>query len=449
LNRFQLGYWELPEEYVSLIRKTVDDYNNRASAGPKIASTSLDPLRYYADLSRRFRAGRPPDLFYSYSDLNSKLLAKGWTGLMEDFIPESSRYKGEISSEQYLRSILSKDGRLFSMPYYSSHTAFLYNEKHLARAGFSEPPRDWNELEEQAIRVREKGICPAPILVPLHGDGSVETLYSVILGYNPPSKSYLFDESDSPMFDQVNSPLYNVMRWLGDGIYRTRIVSRKTVAYDVIPAGEAMKRGEFTFVWVPWYNLPHINHPHGRKGSSIKQAINPGYGYTTCYIRTYTASIGALTGGRVAGLWRILQYLGGKTNDDLEPDLMNGRFRTAKRLALEIGVPSPYDALWEDREYCAALDRWGSVETYKEQDKKVYNSLNDPNSPPWLADWNGEWAPAPLRNTVHSILWRNMDGRQTLESLRKLAAIWKEMKKRREPIMRAGDGSDPRSRLGE
>jgi multiple sugar transport system substrate-binding protein len=428
--KFQLGYWELPEEYVKLIRKVVNDYN-KASSDPKLTSTSLDGLHYYRDLSKRFRAGGAPDMFYCYSDLNSKLLWKGWTGLLEDFIPESANYKDEISSEQYLKSIFSKDGRLFSIPYYSSHTAFLYNEKHLQRVGFSEPPKDWNQLEELATRLRDRGICKTPVLVPLHGDGSVETLYSVILGFNPPSKSYLFDESDAPVFDQVNSPLYNVMKWLVDGIYRKRMVSRQTVAYDVIPAGEAMKRGEFTFVWVPWYNLPHINHPNGRKWSSIKQAVNPGYGYTTCYIRTYTASIDALKGGsqRLAGLWRVLQYLGGKTNERLEPDFKRGTFRTAKRLALEIGVPSPYDALWEDEEYCSALDRWGDVQTYKEQDKRVYNSLNDPNSPPWLAEWNGEWAPAPLRNTVHSILWRDMSGPEILGALKKLAGKWNELKR--------------------
>jgi len=426
-----MGYWKLPGQYNKLTRDNISRFN--AKSGRKtIESVLLNPTAYKKDLLSRFRkGGRAPDYFYSYSDLNSNLLWKKIAGVLEDYFEDSKFYKDEISNKEYRKSVLNEDGKLFALPYYGSHSAFIYNEAHIKKAGFDEPPRDWNELEQQALKIKEKGIADAPILVPIHGDGSVETLYAVLLGMNEKSNSYLFDEDQRAKFDQEGSALFNVLDWMIQGIYRKRIVSRECVAHDVLPGAQQMKKGRFTFIWLPWYLLSYINYPNGRTRSPIKEGLNPGSGITTCYTRTYTVSLSALRDKtKQSGLWRVLEYFGGKTNENLESDREHGEYRVAKRLGTELGIPSPIKSLWDDQEYCSALDRWGDMEIYKRQDENVFNSLNDPYSPPWLAEWDGEWQSAPLRNTVHRILLKEMSKRDLLSSLSNLSKSWNEFRKK-------------------
>jgi len=426
-----MGYWKLPGQYNKLTRDNIARYNAKVG-GKAIESVLLNPAAYKADLMNRFRkkGGRIPDYFYSYSDLNSNLLWKKIAGILEEYADQSGFYKDEISNEEYRKSILTPDGKLFALPYYGAHSAFIYNEAHIRKAGFDNPPRDWNELETQALRIKEKGITDVPILVPIHGDGSVETLYALILGMSPKTKSYLFDEDYRTKFEE-GSPLFNLLEWLIDGTYRKRIVSRESVAHDVLPGAEQMKKGRFTFIWLPWYLLSYINYPNGRKKSPIKAGLNPGSGYTTCYTRTYTVSLSALKDKtKLPDLLRVLEYFGGKTDENFEPDHDHGEYRITKRLGIELGVPSPIKSLWEDKEYCSALDQWGDIEIYKKQDEKVFNSLNDPYSPPWLAEWDGEWQSAPLRNTVHKVLLRNTGKRDLSSNLGRLSRSWNELRKK-------------------
>jgi hypothetical protein len=432
----KMGYWKLPGQYNKLTRDNIANYNMKR--GKKIIeSVQLNPNAYRADLLGRFesingknkRPRRVPDFFYSYSDLNSNLRSKGVVGVLEDHVPDSKFYKNQISNNEYRKSILTSKGKLFALPYYGAHSAFIYNESHIQKAGFSEPPKDWEELTEQALRIKKLGISKTPIVVPLHGDGSVETLYALILGMNPKSTSYLFDKDSHPKFDAEGSPLYVVLKWLIHGIYQERIVSRRSVSLDVLPAAQQMKKGHFSFVWLPWYLLSYINYPDGRIKSPIKEGMNPGYGYTTCYTRTYAVAFKALRNKKLLPeLWQVLEYFGGKTDEGFRPNRNQGKYRVAYRLALELGIPSPLDELWKDEKYCQALDRWGDIKVYKQQDAQVFNSLNDPNSPPWLAEWDGEWGHAPLRNIVHRILLKNMGSSELLSNLRSLARSWEALR---------------------
>ena len=61
------------------------------------------------------------------------------------------------------------NGKLYGLPYYVGHMAFLYNEEHLEKAGIGAPPKTWDEVVQQSLQIKSKGIQEYPYLQFLKG----------------------------------------------------------------------------------------------------------------------------------------------------------------------------------------------------------------------------------------------------------------------------------------
>jgi ABC-type glycerol-3-phosphate transport system substrate-binding protein len=423
MKEFEICYWGLLGH---LIDKNITLYHQKH---PEIVvhadGTGTDYLEF---LEEKFLQNRPPDFFQTFNEPNARFLRKGWVGVLEDYIPEAAFYKNEISNEQYRKSILTPDGRVQAMIYYGAHSAFVYNSLHLQSAGFDEPPTQWDEVIEQAKKVKEKGLAKAPILLDIGGPGYLEAIYTLMLGMNPPQRSYLFDEDLNPVFDDVRSPFFVMLRWVADAANKHKVLLKESTQYGISEAAVAMGQLKHTFSWLPRYMVPVIDFVSMSR--NVSQALNPGYGYTSCWTRLYSPTKRALESNskRLEELWKLMQYFGGRTDSNLEPDLKNGEYRVLKSQVVEAGVPSPPDTLWKDNEVLEQMGRWGPLDILLEQDKKVYNAQCDPWPAPWLQEWVNEYGKAPLKTFVHAVVERGADNAELLAGLRKIASDWKRLK---------------------
>ncbi|MDA4136487.1 MAG: ABC transporter substrate-binding protein [Thaumarchaeota archaeon] len=416
----ELSYWGLLGH---LIDGNISLYNKK-HPGVRVRASG-DGTDYLAFLVDRFSSGKPPDLFQTFNEPNAYYLSKGWAGVLEDYVPEARKYKKEISNEQYRKSIMTPDGRVQGVIYYGAHAAFMYNKVHLDGAA---PPTEWDEVITQSKKVKAKGIVERPIALDFAGPGYLEALYSIMVGMNPPQASYLFDEDFNPMFDDKKSPLFVTLRWLSDAANREKLLTKDSTRLGAFDTTYAMGQQKHTFSWLPRYVLPVIDFMSMSR--NVSQALNPGYGYISCYTRVYSPSMKALQSGpkKLDALWRVMQYFGGRTDEHLDPD-PRGEYRVLKSQVMDCGVPAPADGLWKDKEVQAAMGKWGPLDVLKEQDKKVYNAQCDPWPAPWLQQWVNEWGKSPLKTLLHSVIENETDDAQLLSGLRKVAGEWKTLKR--------------------
>lgn len=76
----------------------------------------------------------------------------------------------KYASKEYVDSLLpglvktfSRGKDLLGIPWNNDTRFFFYNKAMLAKAGFTEPPRTWDEVVKQATVLQQKGICKYPI----------------------------------------------------------------------------------------------------------------------------------------------------------------------------------------------------------------------------------------------------------------------------------------------
>ncbi len=91
-------------------------------------------------------------------------------------------------------------GQLYGMPWLNDVLYFYYNTEMLEQAGFTEPPKTWDELMEQSLAMKEKGIVEYPIIEFFAQDEGLTcefVLYLFTFG------GQFVDEDNNPLF---NSP---------------------------------------------------------------------------------------------------------------------------------------------------------------------------------------------------------------------------------------------------
>ncbi len=59
---------------------------------------------------------------------------------------------------------VTRNGKVYGMPWLMDTKYFMYNKDILQQAGFTEPPKTWEELVDQAKVIKQKGLAEFPII---------------------------------------------------------------------------------------------------------------------------------------------------------------------------------------------------------------------------------------------------------------------------------------------
>lgn len=105
--------------------------------------------------------------------------------------------------------ILEVNGKTYGIPWILDTKFLFYNKDMLAKAGFSAPPKTWDELLEQARAIKQKGIVEYPII---WSWGQAE---AVICDYTPLVYSWggeILAPDGSPRFQ--SGPALEAVKWM-------------------------------------------------------------------------------------------------------------------------------------------------------------------------------------------------------------------------------------------
>jgi len=210
--------------------------------------------------------------------------------------------------------ISTVEGEVYGMPWLLDEKYFFYNEKLLNEAGFSDPPRTWEEMLEQAAVLKEKGIAEYPIV---WSWGQYEAAICDWVTLLEGNGGKLVDEAGNPMFNDEKGveTLAWMVQTIDDGITNPASVSYvEEDVRNVFSQGKAA----FALNWTYMYDLVNLNEEESQVTGEIKMALMPAFSDGGVESATLDGSMGfsvADASPAKEAAWKYIEYL---TSEDVQ-----------------------------------------------------------------------------------------------------------------------------------
>jgi multiple sugar transport system substrate-binding protein len=362
---------------------------------------------YHDIMATKFTGGNAPDVAYSSDHWLQEWVAAGWLEPIDARCPGFAQYKDEWAD--YAAEGMTLDGKLYGLPYYADLVIFIYNDRMVRQAGFAGPPQTWEELKQQALAMKQKGIAEYPINIPMKKDDpwAIEFLYSMVYG----DGGSMFDDENNPVFNEAGSEAEQVLAWLADARNTSKISDPAALEMAEPDVVKAMGAGRHAFTVLAKYNLAELNAGQHKEKGNFRMALMPGSQHSTVgFVRFYSLAKGAVDQGDAAvkASCEFMNYFGGKTG---------GEYLVMKRWALEKGLGFANLPLYDDPEVGQAINKWGNVDLERQQAQlaRVKEGLT-----PWWGSWD-----IYAREQMHAALL----GRSTpKQALQRMADRWEELR---------------------
>lgn len=345
----------------------------RATPNVDVSVQDYSFFDYHDIMATKFAGGNPPDVEYSSDHWLAEWVAAEWIAPLEDHCPQATRYTQEWAP--YALQGMTLDDKVYGLPYYADLLIFIYNDEMVRDAGFSGPPQNLAELEQQALAIKKNGIT-YPVNIPLtqKDPWTIEIFYSLVYALG----GHMFDESNNPVFNEPGGEAEQVLQWLADARSKTKILDPAAVEVAEPDVVKTTGAGQHAFTIMAKYNLAELNLGQHKEKGNFKMALMPGSAHSTVgFVRFYALSQAAVDQGEetVRAACKFLNYFGGKTG---------GEYKVVKRWALEKGLGFANLPLYEDPEVSDALSKWGDAEVEKRQAQLAQAKEG-------LTPWWGTW----------------------------------------------------------
>lgn len=396
---------------ISFVKQRIAEFEKLANV--KINYGNTPGSKYHDALVVKFSGKAPLDVIYMIDGHLAEFVEAGWLHPIDEF-PRVDEYRKEFIGPT--ADALTYEGKLYGLPYYVGHMAFLYNEEYLEKAGIGAPPKTWDEVVRQSLQIKSKGIQEYPFLQFLKADFWMgEMLFTKMYSRG----GGLVDAKYNPLdYAREDSAAAQSIQWIIDAARKHKIVQPGFLELNEVAALKAFSSGTGAFTILPNYRLRAANEPKSSQvAGKIKMALMPTAnnskphvcGWTRCYSMTAQA---AKDPARKAMAWRMVDFLGGKDK--------TGSYRTAKKWFTEFGLGFGHAPLFQDPDVVKAANEWGEAKLFESQ--MALSKPKDGQKAVWYAEWDQF-----MRPRVHKAILGQADLVGTLATL---SRQWKRLKRR-------------------
>ena len=347
------------------------------ATGLRVAHQHFPWNGYRTALLSRMLAEGPADVVWLSDAWLPEFAAAGWVRPIDD-VTGLTRFTPEMRPSCIQG--MSHRGEQYGVPYYTDHMGFLYHAGLLERAGFTAPPKSWNELVQQAQVMRRRGISAAPLGLPLAAaPWLIEVISTLVFSFG--GECVAGGEPVMTERPQTRAALDLLARL----ILQERVVAPEAVNASEDDVLEAFGQGQHAFAILPTYRLRFLNDPaRYAAAGNFHPALMPNGGdatrHETCgWVRMY-----ALTSAAAGNLRRLrnsisfMAAFGGRDH--------TGEYTMAKRLLFGAGVPFCPMPLFQDPQVIDYVTRWslGGNMVLREQ-------LDSVRTKDTISPWFGNW----------------------------------------------------------
>lgn len=323
--------------------------------------------QYEQKMIARFTSGDAPDALFVKDDLLASWADAGYLRPVQGLSGWDTYASGLIPFD---RAGMTYKGKLWGLPYFGDHIAYLYNKQMLAQAHIDTPPTTWDDVGRQATELKRSGILDAPIVFPVKAGAGLHW-WAAIYG----SGGNLFDRDSNPLFPDKDQVALHLLEWLVDAAQNKKILNLKSVQMGTAETRLAIAAGQVAFASSARYDLKLINDPRQSKiAGAGTQVLFPSLtssgphgtvGFTHMYCISSKTS-------HVDAAWKLVQWV--------------GSVETAKAYYLKNGVGYAYETLNKDPQVVAETSRWSDQAMFVKQAglARARQAL----SAPWFYDWD-------------------------------------------------------------
>ena len=365
--------------------------------------------QYRESLITKFVGGAPLDMMWVSDSWLPEWAEAGWIKPVDGF-PELMKYNAE--AEDFCTDSMTYKGRQYGLTYYTDFMGFMYDAEVLQKAGISNPPQSWDEVTEQALKIKKAGLSEYPVMLALAQESwLIEFLSAMVFSQGG---GFTDDKGDAIMQHPKDGAVA-ALQWVVDAVHKHKIVSPACVETGELTGLKAFSSGNHAFALEPKYRMRPMNDPKQSKiAGNVKQILMPkganGSHATVGWMRFHGMSAGAAADkARAANTARLIEWFGGRAD---------GEYKFQKLLFTDIGAGFGVKPLFQDKDVRAAYNAYTDVSIIEQQQGLARKK--DVVTP-----WFGEWM------EVNGAAWQSaiLQKLTPQEAMKKAADKWTELKK--------------------
>lgn len=365
--------------------------------------------QYRETMVTKFAGGAPVDLLWVSDSWLPEWAEAGWIAPIDgyDFL---TKYNADVVP--FCTESMIYNGHQYGLTYYTDYMAFLYDADKLSAAGISAPPKTWDEVVEQSLVLKQKGVEFPMMLSMAQESWLIEFMSALAFSHG----GKFTDASGGAIMQHPKDGAVAALQWVVDAVRKHKIISPACVETGELAGLKALSAGNHAFALLPKYRLRVLNDPAQSKvAGKIKQAMMPmganGSHATVGWMRFHGMSAQtAKNKARAEQTARLIEWFGGKAD---------GQYTFQKLLFLDSGTDFGVKPLYQDPDVQAAYAKYADFKMVEQQQALARKK-------DVIASWFGEW------NEANGAAWQAaiLGNVTAAAALDQSAKVWNKLKSR-------------------
>ena len=378
--------------------------------GIQVTYNNAPWAQYRDSMVTKFVGKAPLDVLWVSDSWLPEWADAGWIAPVDGF-PELMKYNAD--TDDFCNKSMQYKGRQYGLTYYSDYMAFFCDEEKLAKAGISAPPKTWDEVVEQSLKIKKAGISEYPLMLSMARESwLIEFLTAMVYSHG----GRFVDEQGNAVMQDPRKGAQQAMQWIVDAVQKHKIVSPACVELGELNGLKAFSSGNHAFALLARYRVRTLNDPkQSQIAGRAKQVLMPaggpnGSNATVGWMRFHGMSAQAAADKtRAANSAKLIEWFGGKAD---------GQYKFQKLLFNDIGSGFGVKSLFKDPDIRAGYQKYSDIAMFEKQQQLAQKK-------DVVSRWFGEW------DEVNGTAWQAaiLGKSSVADALKKSAQTWNDLKK--------------------
>ena len=376
VDRLNFVVWTYADIYTRIAKQFESDWG--VPVDPTISSFNDHPTK----LATMYAAGEKIDVSQSSPFSFPNFVSQGLVEPLDD-MPGAKDYANDFTP--FTKQVAMVNGKLMGLPYFATAWVWNYYSDMLEKLKIDKPFTTYEEFIEHCVKAKKDGVSRYPVLW-VAGVG-LEQLPGTWYQMTWNRGGTFFDKQGNHMLGPGSIARETLKWWANTFEKGLDIADPESLKVQFTTSAKAFGAGKNL------YRCP--NHDYGLNvandpaqspiAGKVKVMGSPGDGKTIADAHVYFL---CSANPNKESAWKLLQYLGGKTND--------GQYTQAIGLAKDAMLGSGYQSVMNSDVIKTGWAPWGDVpEILKIWDKSAYiaevcSSIYQPWHFPWTDQLNIE-----------------------------------------------------------
>jgi multiple sugar transport system substrate-binding protein len=392
----------------------VDQVKSHISAfekktGLKVNYNNAPWAQYRDTMVTKFVGNAPIDMLWVSDSWLPEWADAGWLAPIDGY-PELTKYNADV--DDFCNQSMRYKGKQYGLTYYSDYMAFFYDEAKLKKAGINAPPKTWDEVVQQSLILKQKGIAEYPLMLSMARESWLIEFMSALVFSNG---GRLVDDAGNAIMQDPQKGAQKALQWVVDAVNKHKIVSPACVEIGELNGLKSFTSGNHAFAMLGRYRVRTLNDPkQSQIAGNAKQALMPmgpgGSHATVGWLRFYGLTARAAADkARAANAVKLMEWFGGKAD---------GQYAFQKLMFTDIGSGFGVKSLFQDPDIKASYAKYSDIAMFEAQQKLARKK-------DVVSRWFGEWDEVNGTSWQVAILGKT----SVADALKKSATAWNDMKK--------------------